>query len=375
MSRFRQEATEAVRRADRNASLLASIVESSDDAIVSKNLDGIIMSWNQGAERLFGYTAAEAIGKSINILIPPDRFEEEPGILARLRRGERVDHFETIRVRKDGSRLNISLTISPVKDAQGVVVGASKIARDITERVRQEQALQIANAALHQANADLQLFAYSASHDLQEPLRMLKVYSELLQETFGGQLGEVGDEFIRHTVEGATRMDSLLHGLRTYMRASATYDPPVEETDAGEVVNRALLNLQTAIEESGATITVGALPRVRMHEFQMEQLFQNLIGNAIRYRNGAPCIKISATLQDKNWLFSVEDNGIGIESRFKEQIFGVFRRLHANSEYPGTGIGLAICQRIVERAGGRIWVESEPEKGSTFYFTIPAAAV
>ena len=373
MSRFRHEATEAVRRAERNASLLASIVESSDDAIVSKNLEGIIMSWNQGAERLFGYTAAEVIGKSINILIPPDHIEEEPRILARLRRGERVDHFETIRVRKDGSRLNISLTISPVKDAQGLVVGASKIARDITERVRQEQALQIANAALHQANADLELFAYSASHDLQEPLRMLRVYSELLQKTFGGQLGQVGDEFIRHTVEGATRMDNLLRGLRTYMQVSATYHPPPEETDAGEVLNKTLLNLQAAIEESGASITVAALPRVRMHEFQLEQLFQNLIGNAIRYRNGVPRITIAATLQDKNWLFSVQDNGIGIEPRFKEQIFGAFKRLHTNSQYPGTGMGLAICQRIIERAGGRIWVESEPEKGSTFYFTIPTA--
>jgi len=373
MSRFRHEATEAVRQAERNASLLASIVESSDDAIVSKNLEGIIISWNQGAERLFGYTAAEVIGKSINMLIPPDRIDEEPRILARLRRGERVDHFETIRVRKDGSRLNISLTISPVKDAQGLVIGASKIARDITERVRQEQALQVANAALHQANADLQLFAYSASHDLQEPLRMLRVYCELLQETFGGQLGQVGDEFIRHTVEGATRMDNLLQGLRAYMRASATYDPPLEETDAGEVLDKTLLNLQTAIEESGASITVAALPRVRMHEFQMEQLFQNLIGNAIRYRNGVPRIKIAATLLDKNWLFSVQDNGIGIEPQFREQIFGVFKRLHTNSQYPGTGMGLAICQRIIERAGGRIWVESEPEKGSTFFFTIPAA--
>ncbi len=373
MSSFRHEATEAVRRAEQNASLLASIVESSDDAIVSKNLEGIIMSWNQGAERLFGYTAAEVIGKSINMLIPPDHIEEEPRILARLRRGERVDHFETIRLRKDGSRLNISLTISPVKDAQGLVVGASKIARDITERVRQEQALQIANAALHQANADLQLFAYSASHDLQEPLRMLRVYSELLQKKFGGQLGQVGDEFIRHTVEGATRMDNLLQGLRTYMQVSATYHPPLEETDAGEVLNKTLLNLQAAIEESGASITAAALPRVRMHEFQLEQLFQNLIGNAIRYRNSVPRIKIAATLQDRNWLFSVQDNGIGIEPRFKEQIFGVFKRLHTNSQYPGTGMGLAICQRIIERAGGRIWVESEPERGSTFYFTIPTA--
>ena len=371
MSRFRHLTTEAVRQAERNASLLASIIESSDDAIVSKNLEGIIMSWNQGAERLFGYTAAEAIGKSINMLIPPDLLSEEPRILARLRRGERVDHFETIRVRKDGSRLNISLTISPIKDAQGRVVGASKIARDITQRVRQEQALQIANTALRQANADLELFAYSASHDLQEPLRMLRVYSELLQRTFGGQLGEVGDEFIRHTVEGATRMDDLLRGLRTYMQVSAPNEPPPDETDAAEVLNKTLLNLQGPIEESGASITVAALPRVRMTEFQLEQLFQNLIVNAIRYRNGVPSITIAATLQDRNWLFSVEDNGIGIEPRFKEQIFGAFKRLHTHSEYPGTGMGLAICQRIIERAGGRIWVESEPEKGSTFYFTIP----
>ncbi|HTX36873.1 MAG TPA: ATP-binding protein [Bryobacteraceae bacterium] len=373
MSRLRREAAEAVRRAERNASLLASIVESSDDAIVSKNLEGIIMSWNQGAERLFGYTAAEVVGKSINILIPPDHIEEEPGILARIRRGERVDHFETIRVRKDGSRLHVSLTISPVKDAQGRVVGASKIARDITGRVRQEKALQITNAALRQANSDLQLFAYSASHDLQEPLRMIRVYSELLQRKFGGQLGEAGDEFIRHTVEGATRMDNLLQGLRTYMQVSATYDPPLEETDAGEVLNKTLLNLQAAIDESGASISVTALPRVRMPEFQMEQLFQNLIGNAIHYSNGVPCIKIAATLQDRDWLFSIEDNGIGIDPEFKEQIFGAFKRLHTHSQYSGTGMGLAICQRIVERAGGRIWVESELGKGSTFYFTIPAA--
>ena len=372
MSRLRREANEAIRRGERNAGLLASIVQSSDDAIVSKNLEGIIMSWNQGAERLFGYTADEVIGKSINMLIPPDRIEEEPGILARLRRGERVDHFETIRVRKDGSRLNISLTISPVKDAQGLVVGASKIARDITERVRQEQALQIANAALHQANADLEQFANSASHDLQEPLRILRIYSELLGETFGGQLGQTGDEFIRHIAEGATRMDNLLRGVRTYMQISAADDPPLEETEAGEALNRTLLNLQAAIEESGASITVAALPRVRMHEFQMEQLFLNLISNAIRYRNGVPRIKIAAGFEDRNWLFSVQDNGIGIEPRFKEHIFGVFKRLHS-SEYAGTGMGLAICQRIIERAGGRIWVESEPGNGSTFYFTIPAA--
>ena len=202
---------------------------------------------------------------------------------------------------------------------------------------------------------------------------MLRAYSELLQETFGGQLGEVGDESIRYIVEGATQMDNLLRGLRTYMQVSAIYHPPLEETDAAQVVHKTLVNLEAAIEASGASITVAALPCVRMHEFQLEQLFQNLIGNAIHYRNGPPRIKIGATLQDSNWLFSVEDNGIGIEPRFKEQIFAVFERLHSKSQYPGTGMGLAICRRIVERAGGRIWVESEPEKGSTFYFTIPTA--
>ena len=158
------------RRAEQNANLLASIVESSEDAIVSKNLDGIIMSWNQGAERIFGYTAEEAVGQSILMLIPPDRLEEEPKILERLKRGERVEHFETVRVRKDGSSLNVSLTVSPVKAAMAGIAGASKVARDITEKVRQAEALEQANAALKRANADLQLFAYSASHDLQEPL-------------------------------------------------------------------------------------------------------------------------------------------------------------------------------------------------------------
>ena len=178
------------RRAEQNANLLASIIESSDDAIVSKNLDGIIMSWNRGAERLFGYTAAEAVGQSMSIIIPPDRLEEEPkNSRSGLRRGEQVDHFETIRVRKDGSKLNVSLTISPVRAADGMIVGASKVARDVTERVRHREALQEVNLALQRANADLQQFAYSASHDLQEPLRMIAIYSELLQEEFAGKLG------------------------------------------------------------------------------------------------------------------------------------------------------------------------------------------
>ena len=354
------------------SSLLSAIVESSDDAIISKDLNGVITSWNKSAERLFGYSAGEVIGRSIAILIPPEREDEEPKILARLRRGERMDHFQTIRVHKDGSRLNISLTVSPVKDASGRIVGASKVARDITQLVRQEQALQAANAALERANADLQQFADSASHDLQEPLRMVATYSQLLQKRFGGQLGEIGDKYIGYAVEGATRMETLLGALRMYTQLSMSEQEPKEDVDAEAVLQATLSNLRIAIEDSGASITHTALPHLRMYEFQLEQLFQNLIGNAIRYRREeAPRISIAAMRQGDEWRLSVQDNGIGIDPQFQQQIFGIFKRLHSKTEYPGTGMGLAICKRIVERAGGRIWVESQPGKGSTFYFTVP----
>ena len=353
------------------SALLSAIVDSSDDAIIGKDLNGIIMSWNKSAERLFGYTAAEAVGQSIVILIPPERLDEEPQILERLKSGERVQHFETIRVRKDGKRLNISLTISPIKEADGKVVGASKIARDITERVRHEEALRAANAALQRANADLQQFAYSASHDLQEPLRMVTIYGELLQEQFGHKLGPTGEEYLGYIVNGAMRIGSLLRDLRTYMQVSMTEEEPKEEVDAGAVLEKALANLEIAVNDSGASISHTALPRVRMHEFQLAQVFQNLIGNAIRYRKDLPPrVHIAAERQGDAWLFSVKDNGIGIEPQYKDQVFGIFKRLHSTAD-SGTGMGLAICQRILERAGGRIWVESELGSGSTFYFTIP----
>jgi light-regulated signal transduction histidine kinase (bacteriophytochrome) len=238
--------------------------------------------------------------------------------------------------------------------------------------VRQEQALRDANAALSRANADLQQFAYSASHDLQEPLRMVAAYSELLQKKFGGKLGKSGDEYIRHTVQGAMRMETLLRDLRTYTQASTEDSEPTEDVDAAEVLKKALANLDVVIRESGASIDSRGLPHVRMYEFQLQQVFQNLIGNAIHYRSSEPpLIHVAAQQKGAEWLISVQDNGIGIAPEFKEQIFGIFKRLHNTTDYPGTGMGLAICQRIVERAGGRIWVESRLGGGSTFFFTIP----
>jgi light-regulated signal transduction histidine kinase (bacteriophytochrome) len=201
---------------------------------------------------------------------------------------------------------------------------------------------------------------------------MVATYSDMLQRKFGGKLGPSGDEYIRYTIEGALRMEQLLRDLRAYTQASTMEQEPTEDIDAGKILDKALLNLETAIKDSGSSITRSDLPFVRMYEFQLQQLFQNLIANSIRYRADAPPrIHVAAQRQGKEWLFSVQDNGIGIDAQYKEQVFGIFKRLHSTAEYPGTGMGLAICQRIVERSGGRIWVESQPGQGSTFFFTVP----
>jgi PAS domain S-box-containing protein len=365
------------KRVEQAVHLLSAIVDSSDDAIISKDLNGVITSWNKSAERLFGYTAVEAVGQQVaTLLIPADRQNEEPNILAKLRKGERVDHFETKRRRKDGTLIDISLTISPVKDARGTIIGASKIARDITGQIRSQQELEQANTSLTRSNADLEQFAYSASHDLQEPLRMVAAYSEMLRRKFENQLGATGDEYIGFVVEGARRMEQLLRDLRAYTQTSVANDGPSPVVSSDNAIERSITNLKAAIDESGAVIASDPLPPVRMHEFQLDQLFQNIIGNAIRYRSEErPRIHVGAEPEGDAWRFSIQDNGIGIDPQYKEQIFGIFKRLHTSSEYPGTGMGLAICQRIVERAGGRIWVESQPGRGSTFFFTLPGSQV
>jgi PAS domain S-box-containing protein len=669
---------------------LAAIVDSSDDAIVSKTLEGIITSWNPAAERIFGYTSADAVGQHITLITPKERRAEEDDVLARLRRGEKVDHFETERVTKDGRRINISLTVSPVRNADGKIIGASKIARDITEKKRSEErllaserylqavldsmpecmkvlgpdgtvlqmnragvqmleadtpeqiigrcvypvinesdreafrslnesvfqggpggtlefrvtglkgtertfetnvvpllnaknraagalsvtrdvserkhaeaerlnllarekkaretaellnrvgpilsaeldprilaqkitdvatqavraefgalfhnvlndsgesyvlytlsgvpreafenfpmprntdvfgptfrgegavrsnditkdprygkhapyhgmpeghlpvcsylavpvvsrtgtvlgglffghsqtgifteeaeqiatgiaaqaaialdnaalfadsqcsqdALRSSNEELKRANADLDQFAHSASHDLQEPLRTVSVYSQLLRRKFENNLDPEAEQYIRYVVKGAARMEALVRDLLAYTQTSSPSDQPVPVVDASTALDGALSNLRAAIENSEACVTHGTLPKVRIPQVHLTQLFQNLIGNAIKYRREQPLrIKIGAEPREQGWLFSVEDNGIGIEEKYREHIFGIFKRLHTADEYSGTGIGLAICQRIVERAGGRIWVESQPGQGSTFLFTLPS---
>ena len=353
------------RKAERAAVLLSAIVDSSDDAIISKDLDGVITSWNQGAERLFGYSAEEAVGRSVTLLIPPDRLDEEPNILARLRRGERVDHFETVRRRKDGTLVDISLTISPVKDSSGTIIGASKIARDISERKRMVDELR-------RVNQDLEQFAFSATHDLKEPLRSIRAYSELLGERYGGQLDDEAQTFLAFIQDAAVRMGDLIGDLLDYVRVR-NMDPSTEASDAGEALAAALANLKGAIEESHAVVANDPLPTVGMDRTHLELVFQNLVGNAIKYRDPgrAPIIHIGSRRKGGQWVLWVSDNGIGIKSENLERIFGLFERLHPQSNYSGSGIGLAICQRIVRRHGGQIWAESELGHGSTFFFTVP----
>jgi light-regulated signal transduction histidine kinase (bacteriophytochrome) len=224
---------------------------------------------------------------------------------------------------------------------------------------------------LSRSNAELEQFAYVASHDLQEPLRMISSYTQLLARRYAERLDSDAREFMEFVVDGAARMKQLIEDLLAYSRVG-THGKQLKSTDCGAVLQKALTNLRSAIETNGAVITHDALPTVAADGTQLAQLFQNLIGNAIKFQGkNAPRVHISAQAQDETWLFVIEDNGIGIEPQYFERIFMVFQRLHTKSEYPGTGIGLAICKKVVDRHGGRIWVEPGAERGSRFCFTLP----
>ena len=264
-----------------------------------------------------------------------------------------------------------------VRDRGGKIIRWLGGCTDVQQQMEAATQLKLANQALQRSNDDLEQFAYAASHDLQEPLRMVSIYSQLLQEEYGGALGNQASSYIKFAVDGAARMSNLLRALLTYSRVAHAAPQPSERTNAGSAAAAALLNLSTIVEDTNAAIEVGELPVVQIREIHLVQLFQNLIGNGLKYRREEysqgerPSIRIAASPQaDGWWRFSVADNGIGIEQEYLTQIFGIFKRLHGQA-FEGTGIGLALCQKIVERTGGRIWAESELGKGSTFFFTLP----
>ena len=341
-----------------------------DYAIFMLDATGHVATWNVGAQRIKGYRAEEIIGQHFSVFYPVENREEPE---RHLRNAAATGHSEGEgwRVRKDGSRFWANITITAIRDSQGQLLGFTKVSRDLTEQRRTQGALKQQATELARSNADLQQFAYVASHDLQEPLRMVISYMQILSDEYKGKLDANADECIGFAVDGALRMRQLIVGLLAYSRVSMTAQPLVQ-TDLAAVLHDVQANLDVVIRESGAVVTTDPLPSVLANPLQMNQLLQNLIGNAITFRgNEPPRIHVGARLEESSWVFSVSDNGIGISPEHYERIFIIFQRLHDRMQYKGTGIGLAICKKIVDRRGGKIWVESQPGKGSTFYFTVP----
>jgi PAS domain S-box-containing protein len=368
--------------AEQASARLAAIVESSDDSIVSKDLNGIITSWNESAERLFGYTADEVIGRPVTILIPPDRLNEEPHILDCLRRGQRVDHFETVRMRKDGSLLDISLTISPVKDSAGRIVGASKIARDITERKRTEAALhdahvQLASRAvnleklvgertvkLRETISELESFSYSITHDMRAPLRAMQSFAAMLAEECS-QLSGLGQDYARRIVASANRMDQLITDVLNYSRV-AHADLPLKTVDTARLLREILESYPNFQLPQAVIVVEEKLPPVLGNEAALTQCISNLLGNAVKFvpAGTQPRVRIFFSQDDSHVHLSFQDNGIGIEPDAQKRIFQLFQR--HDRKYEGTGLGLAIVKKGVERMGGSVTLTSKSGQGSTF---------
>ena len=350
------------------------LVQNANSAILRWKRDGTITFFNEYAETFFGYRAREVLGKDVGLLVPQtestgrDLSDLAPDILAH---PERFVNVINENVCKDGRRAWMTWTNKPIYDEKGEVSEVLAVGSDITERKRAEDDLNRAMEDLKRSNAELEQFAYVASHDLQEPLRMVSSYMQLLKRRYEGKLDQDADQFIAYAVDGSERMQRLINDLLAFSRVG-TRGQPFAEVAGDKALEQALTNLQVAIKKGKATVTHDRLPKVLGDETQLVQLFQNLVGNAIKFHGKEkPQVHISARARGKEWVFAVRDNGIGIDPQYAERIFIIFQRLHGRAKYEGTGIGLAICKKIVQRHGGRIWVESQPGKGSTFFFTLP----
>jgi PAS domain S-box-containing protein len=349
------------------------LLEAAPDAMVVVNQGGEIVLLNVQAEKQFGYRRDELVGQKVKNIIPEgfaERLIADGTRTAAEALAQQIGTgIELNGRRKNGSEFPIEIMLSPLESADGVLVTAA--IRDITTRKKAEAHLLQKMEELNRSNEELGQFAYLASHDLQEPLRMVASYTQLLSRRYKGKLDSDADDFIAFAVDGASRMHRLIQDLLAYSRVG-TKGKEFLDASSEEALQHALLNLRGAIEENAALVTHDPLPMVLADETQLIQLFQNLVGNAIKYQKpGTPLVHVSATLNGgKKWIFSVKDNGLGIDSQYFERIFGMFQRLHKREEFAGTGIGLAICKKIVERHGGSISVESQLGQGSTFRFVL-----
>jgi PAS domain S-box-containing protein len=346
-----------------------SIVDSSPTAIYTYSLEAgdrlVLTGANPSADRIIGISHHELVGKTIEEAFPELAATEIPEMYRSVARGELGSQSFEVPYEDDRFSGYYSVTVFRM--------GPNTIAvdfLDISDRKRAENELRERTDELVRSNAELEKFAYIASHDLQEPLRMVASYTQLLQRRYEGRLDADADDFIGYAVDGASRMQALINELLAYSRVG-TQGAPFAKTDLDDVLERVVRALGPALSESGGQVTYGEMPTIVCDPTQMGQVFQNLIANALKFRgHEPPVVRVVAQRGEGEWEFSVKDNGIGIEPEFSDRIFVIFQRLQSRAEYPGTGMGLAICKRIVERHGGKIWVESEPGHGSDFRFTV-----
>ncbi len=348
------------------------------DAVIATDRSGCITFLNAMAESLTGWPQEEACGRHVGevfIIVNESTREAAPDPVAKVLRTGAISGLanHTVLLSRSGREIPIDDSAAPIRDERHEVAGVVLTFRDITDRRKSERLAEQGRLRLEQTNHELQQFAYAASHDLREPLRNVTIYSQLLKQQYGDRLDSNADQFISFIVNGTRRMELLVKDLLAYTQASNIDASAISPTDANAALENVIASLKSSIDMSGAHVTGDPLPKVPMDRVHLEQLLQNLVGNAIKYRGPVPpSIHVSARRNEDGWIFCVADNGIGIDPQYREKIFGLFKRLHTTEQYEGTGIGLAICEKIVQRYGGQIAVESELGRGSQFYFSVPA---
>jgi PAS domain S-box-containing protein len=365
-----QLARKESRIADEERFQLAAIVESSGDAIIATGLDGLVRSWNRGAERLFGYGTDEVVGRPISILLLPGRQAEEAGFVEPLARGEPVAPFETVRRRKDGSDIDVSVTISPVRDSQGDLVGASMAARDISRWKRAEANVLRAREAAETANRELEAFSYSVAHDLQAPLRSIDGFCHVLLEDYANVLDTTGQHHLRRVSDAAQHMGRLIDSLLALGRLTRV-NVRSQQVDLSELARATAERLRESQPDRAVEFVIAEGLKEKGDLALLRATLENLLSNAWKFTRNQPKprIEFGSNRDEGKIAYFVRDNGAGFDMAYASKLFGVFQRLHTTNEFEGTGVGLATVQRIVQRHGGRVWAEGKVGEGAAFYFT------
>ncbi len=361
-------------------SIFKGLLQAAPDGILVCDSKGRILLANEQIERMLGFAAEELIGQEVEVLVPsyirPHHAALRDGYFENPRRRPMGIGLDLVANRKNAAPLPVEISLSMF--AMDGAPCAIAVVRDVTESRRLDRELRRNNLELQRSNEELEQFAYVASHDLQEPLRMVSGYTQLLQRRYADKLDSDANEYIGYAVDGVKRMQALINDLLTYSRVS-TRSKPFTTVDLGDVVKQVQSNLEVALQEVDAVLQVGPLPRLVGDPVQLTQLLQNLVANALKFRSEEAArratVSIAAVYEAPFWHLSVADNGIGIDPEYADKIFVIFQRLHSRERYPGTGIGLAICKRVVERHGGKIWFESVLGQGTTFHFTLLAEGI